>query len=69
MTLNDRPFTIVGVMPPDVDYPAGVEVWRTTRSVPSTGPFGDAARREVDLIARLRPGVTIAQAASELSDA
>jgi putative ABC transport system permease protein len=67
VTLNDQPFTIVGVMPPDVDYPAGVEVWRTTRSVPTTGPFGDAARREVDLIARLRPGVTIPQATSELT--
>ena len=67
VTLNDQPFTIAGVMPPDVDYPAGVEVWRTTRSVPATGPFGDAARFEVDLIARLRPGVTIPQAASELT--
>jgi putative ABC transport system permease protein len=68
LTLSDRPFTIAGVMPPDVDYPAGVEVWRTTRSVPITGPFGDAARREVDLIARLRPGVTIQQATSELAE-
>ncbi len=67
VTLNDRPFAIVGVMPPDVDYPAGVELWRTTRSVPTTGPFGDAARFEVDLIARLRPGVTMPQAASELT--
>jgi putative ABC transport system permease protein len=65
--LSEQPFTIVGVMPPDIDYPSGVEVWRTTRSVPTTGPFGDAARREVDLIARLRPGVTIEQATSELT--
>jgi putative ABC transport system permease protein len=67
VTLNERPFTIVGVMPPDVDYPAGTDVWRTTRSVPTGGPFGDAAQREVDLIARLRPGVTVSQAASELT--
>jgi putative ABC transport system permease protein len=67
VSLNDRPFTIAGVMRQDVDYPAGVEVWRTTRSVPTGGPFGDAARREVDLIARLRPGVTIPQATSELT--
>jgi putative ABC transport system permease protein len=65
--LSEQPFTIVGVMPPDIDYPSGVEVWRTTKSVPTTGPFGDAARREVDLIARLRPGVTIEQATSELT--
>jgi putative ABC transport system permease protein len=67
VSINDRPFTIVGVMPPDVDYPAGTELWRTTRSVPTTGPFGDAARREVDLIARLRSGVSIPQAAGELT--
>lgn len=67
VTLSEQPFTIVGVMPPDIDYPSGVEAWRTTRSVPTTGPFGDAARREVDLIARLRPGVTIEQATSELT--
>jgi putative ABC transport system permease protein len=65
--LGDRPFTIVGVMPPDVDYPVGVEAWRTTHSVPVGGPFGDAARQEVDLIGRLRPGVTIEQASSELA--
>jgi predicted permease len=67
VVLSEQPFTIVGVMPPDVDYPSGVEVWRTTRSVPTTGPFGDAARREVNLIARLRSDVTIAQATSELT--
>lgn len=65
--LGEQSFTIVGVMPPDLDYPRGVEVWRTTSSVPTTGPFGDAARREVDLIARLRPGVTIAQVTGELT--
>jgi len=65
--LGEQPFTIVGVMPPDSDYPRGVEVWRTTRSVPATGPFGDAARQEVNLVARLRPGVTIEQATSELT--
>jgi predicted permease len=34
--------------------------------VPTGGPFGDAARKEVNLIARLRPDVTIEQAASEI---
>ncbi|MGH9240727.1 MAG: ADOP family duplicated permease [Vicinamibacterales bacterium] len=65
--LGEQPFTIVGVMPPDVGYPRGVEVWRTVRSVPATGPFGDAVRQEVNLVARLPPGATIAQATSELT--
>lgn len=65
--LSEQPFTIVGVMPPDIDYPSGVEAWRTTRSVPTTGPFGDAARREINLVGRLRSGVTIEQVTSELT--
>lgn len=66
LLIGERRFTIVGVMPPDLDYPTGVEIWRTTKSVPTDGPFGDAARREVNLIGRLRPGVTAEQAASEI---
>lgn len=67
ITIGERPCVIAGVMPPDLDYPRGVEIWRTTRSVQANGPFGIAARREVNLIGRLRRGVTIDQAASELA--
>jgi putative ABC transport system permease protein len=66
LTLNDQPFTIVGVMPADLDYPTGVEIWLPANSLPTNGPFGDAARREVNLIGRLRHGVTIDQARSEI---
>ena len=67
VVIDERPFTIGGVMPSDLDYPTGVEIWRTTTSVPTSGPFGDAARREVNLIGRLRPDVTLEQAASEIA--
>jgi predicted permease len=67
ITINEQPSLIVGVMPPDLDYPRGVEIWRTTRSIPAGGVFGIAAQREVNLIGRLRPGVTVEQAASELA--
>jgi putative ABC transport system permease protein len=67
MTLGGTAFTIVGVMPPGLDYPNDVAVWRTVRSVPAGGVFGDAAHFEIDLIARLRPGVTIDQATAELA--
>jgi len=65
LSLNGERFTIVGVMPPDVDYPRGADLWRTTRS--AGGVFGDAARREVDLIGRFRPDATIGQVTSELA--
>jgi predicted permease len=67
LTLDEQSFTIAGVMPPDIDYPRSVEVWRPAGTIPSDGPFGDAARREIDLIARLRPEATLAQVASELT--
>jgi len=65
--VDEQTFTIVGVMPPGIDYPRSVEVWRPSRTVPADGPFGDAARREIDLIGRLRPGVTREQLTSELT--
>ena len=67
MTINEQQCVIVGVMPPDLDYPRGVEIWRTTRSIPTDGAFGPAAQREVNLVGRLRPGVTVEQASSELA--
>ena len=67
IVVGETPLTIVGVVPADVEYPPGAEVWRTTGSMPTGGPFGNAARREVDLIGRLRPGVSVEQATSELA--
>src|SRR5262245_57754893 len=67
LTLDERSFTIAGVMPAGIDYPQSVEVWRPSGTIAVDGPFGDAARREIDLIGRLRPGVTVEQAASELT--
>ena len=66
LLMGERPVTIAGVMPADLDYPTGVEIWRTTQSVPADGSFGIAPRREVNLIGRLRPGITLEQAASEI---
>jgi putative ABC transport system permease protein len=67
LQMDEQAFTIVGVMPSGIDYPRSVEVWRPSRTLPTSGPFGDAARREIDLIARLRPGVTREQLTSELT--
>jgi predicted permease len=67
LTLDEQSFTIAGVMPPGLDYPRSAEVWRPAGTISSDGPFGGAARREVDLIARLRRGVTVEQVTSELT--
>lgn len=65
LPMGDRRFAIIGVMPPGLDFPRDVDFWRTTASI--TGIWGDAARSEVDLIGRLRPGATIGQATTELA--
>ena len=67
--LGDQPFVIVGVMPPDVEYPRGVEAWMTIEgraATTSNVTFREAARNELDVIARLQDGITIEQAASDL---
>ena len=65
--LDGDAFTLVGIMPQGFDYPTSADVWRTTNSVRTDGPFGDSARREVDLVARVRSGVSRAQATAELA--
>jgi putative ABC transport system permease protein len=65
LPIREARFTIVGVMSEGLDYPTGVDYWRTTRSV--QGAFSETAEHEVDLIGRLRNGVTIEQATSELT--
>jgi len=70
VTLSDRRFTIVGVMPPDIEYPRGVEAWMTVESqvaLTSNPTFQYATREELDVIARLQPGVTLAQSSSALA--
>ena len=69
LTVSERPFAIVGVMPPNVECPHGVEAWMTVAASASTvtnAAFREGVLRDVDLIARLRPGATIEQARSEL---
>jgi predicted permease len=65
LQIGEARLTIVGVMPEGLDYPTGVDYWRTTRSI--QGGFSETAEQEVDLIGRLRHGATIEQATSELA--
>jgi putative ABC transport system permease protein len=69
LTISDQRFVIVGVMPPDIEYPRGVEAWMTVEAratLTSNATFQQATRDELEVIARLQPGVTVAQAASAL---
>jgi putative ABC transport system permease protein len=65
LTLNNQPATVVGIMPPEFEYPPGREFW------------GPRPRRENDpqnrgrtfcwVVGRLKPGRTVEQAQEEMS--
>jgi putative ABC transport system permease protein len=56
ITLNGNRFAVIGVMPPDYDFPAGVQVWRSGKVSPGTSVQ----------VGRLLPGVSMAQAQAGL---
>jgi predicted permease len=62
--LNDRTFTVIGIMPRDFQYPAGAEVW--TPVVPEHPKLAvDRGVGWLQTVARLRTGVTASRAREE----
>ena len=71
--MNDRPHTVVGVLPPIPQYPADCDVYMPT----SACPFRASAERRIaeqrrafgalQVFGRLKPGVPIEQAAAAVS--
>ncbi|HYY56582.1 MAG TPA: ABC transporter permease [Pyrinomonadaceae bacterium] len=57
--------TIVGVMPPDFDFPKGVELWAPLTPIPG-GWTEQRGFRVLRAMARLKPGVSVEQAQSEM---
>jgi putative ABC transport system permease protein len=66
ITLDDRPVTIVGVMPRGFALPYGADVW--TPVAPAIGPqfIDNPSWGVLYLVGRLRPGVDAARAQQEL---
>jgi len=58
---DGRPYTIVGVMPPDFGYPARTEAW-VPLAMASDGSQGNFLR----MVGRMKPGVSLAQATADL---
>jgi putative ABC transport system permease protein len=67
VTVNGKPLTVVGVMPPGFVYPDGTDValWLPDAVLPAATVPGRNPDR-VRVIARLKPAVTIQQARAEL---
>ena len=65
ITLNRKPFTVVGVMPADFNYPYnGGEIW--TPLVFDKKEQGDRGNHYMRVIGLLKPGVAIPQAQADL---
>jgi putative ABC transport system permease protein len=64
ITLTGKPFTVVGVMPPNFKYPSTVELW-TPLALPTSflTNYDDTPLR---IMARLKPGVTLKQAQAQM---
>jgi predicted permease len=69
--LDGQPYTVTGVMPPKFRFPAGtaVEAW-TSIAPAAEGAMPETAQRganELDVIGRLKPGVSMEQAKADLN--
>jgi predicted permease len=68
--LRQHAFTVTGVMPPDFAYPSGAELWVTRHAlaqIERNEAFRTGLLRDVEILARLREGVTLDQAREELT--
>ncbi len=65
MRLDGTPHTIIGVMPPAYRFPSRkVDVW--TPLILAGDDFSERNNNYLDVVARLRPGVSVEQAQAEL---
>jgi putative ABC transport system permease protein len=65
ISLNDQNYTVVGVMPAGFSFPDNVDLW-----VPiafDRARLNNRGSHYLDVIARLKPGVTVAQARGDLT--
>jgi len=65
LTLNGQPHTVVGILPPDFQYPPGRELWapRQPRNSDRQARGGSYIRA----VARLKPGLAVAEAQAEMN--
>jgi predicted permease len=64
VTLDAKSYAIIGVMPPDFNYPPRTELWMPL-SLSSVA--GDYEHRYIRVLGRLKPGVSVAEAQLRMS--
>lgn len=65
--VNGRAGTVIGVMPPRFQFPNNEQLWIPVNTEFPVRPRNDRNINFVSVIARLKPGVTIQQAQTEMS--
>ena len=64
ITLDAKPFTVIGVMPPGFAYPSRTELWKPLSVAAASGNYEN---RYIRVLARLKPGVSPATAQSRMN--
>lgn len=65
ITLDGKPYTVLGVMAPAFNYPTTVEVWVPAAMSPAA--FDNYDRTYVRILGKLKPGVSLAEAQRALN--
>jgi putative ABC transport system permease protein len=66
IVLTGEPYVVVGVMPPAFDFPKGVDLWTAFVPMVPAAALNNRGVTYLQVVGRLRPGVTLGQAATEL---
>ncbi len=66
VNLDNEPYTVIGVMPPDFHFPTHTgELWTPMRFAEQS--FQDRDNNYLEVVARLKPGVSLTQARAEMN--
>jgi putative ABC transport system permease protein len=65
LNLEDRSYTVIGVMPPSFDLPEAAEIWVPLQTKIDSLPFTERAVPGYEVVAKLRPSVSLKQADAE----
>ena len=63
--IDGRSYTILGIMPPQFDYPVPMEMWVPLALAPEAA--ADRSKLSLEALARLKPGASVGQGFAELN--
>jgi putative ABC transport system permease protein len=66
LVANSKPYVIVGVLPPGFDYPEQAEMWAPLAFTAQDLSPDNRGNHGYEVLARLRPGVSLAQARADM---